>query len=209
MQKTLLAITMILCGFCFALPVSAAVTFSFSSPSGPTFSPPAEPIRVSPGTVGVSLDVWVENSLNESITGLALDVLSSDPAVLEGPGFTTESPAGRWLSSGNGIDGDLMTGANAVAVPQFGSDGITAGSFVKHGTITFDVTGSLGDTTTLSLAEGDNLIVTQTGSVTGIDFQSIDLTVVPEPSAFCGLCLCVTAAIFRRRARPRSASAVA
>jgi hypothetical protein len=151
-----------------------------------------------PGNASLTLNVgdsatlylWADLTVAEACNGLGLDVLSSDPAVVEGTSSVIENPAVfgaavpnflRWNPPiAHGTPGDLVTGINAVAVgfdPVSGIQGnqlsgafsgtdptYNAGSGFLVGTFTLDATAA--GVTEIKLAANDSLI---TGTMIGTD----------------------------------------
>jgi len=182
----------------------AAVTVAFST-SSDTLVQPTEPLRVNPGAIGQELFVWIENNSGGTIDGLSLDIRTDDPTFLEATSFATENPSGRWFGDPNeGIlntEDAIVDNTNAIVFGSFGGIGILDGQQVLHGTLTYDVTGNIGETADLSLAEGSFEITVDGGSAMDVTYGTAQITAIPEPGSFAFLGLVGIAAVTRRRRR--------
>lgn len=146
-----------------------------------------------------SLYVWVNNNSGGTVDAMGLDILSSDPAILEATAHLISNPSSRWFATGPGTLGDLVTGSNAFVLIT--ETGIADGELVLHSEIQFDAT-ALG-VTTVNIQESP-FGVTVDGLDVNPDFSLGSGTVtvgnaIPEPAtglvvlAACGL------AVVRRR----------
>lgn len=130
-----------------------------------------------------SMFVWMTNNEASGVTGVSLDMVSSNVDVLEALGFTFND-AVVWNGTNivGGI-GDLVSDARAVSIL---GTAVPASETVMLGEINFEATAVGG--TTLTLNESTNPITVTTGlPVGGVNFGSGSINVVnaiPEPSAF-------------------------
>ena len=128
-----------------------------------------------------SMYLWVTNSEDSKITGMTVDMLSSDAEVLEATSFTFSDP-GSWdgTNLAGGL-GDLVFDARAIAVL---ASGIAPGETALFGEIQFQAT-SIG-TTDLTIAETDPITVASGVPAGGVNFGTATVIVnaaIPEPSA--------------------------
>lgn len=185
----------------FLLVVVALFAVSTAQASSVTLSDSA-----TDSTVGVnqslalsdsgSVYVWVTPDTGQTINGLGLDVIASDPGVLEATAITIFNPTysiiddPRWNSTNSGTLGDLFTGTNAVAVS--GANGIdegassldggtvdAAGAFL-HAVVDFTATGV--GTTSLTPQANDNFITAEGEGQISPSFTGGTVTVIPEPT---------------------------
>lgn len=140
-----------------------------------------------------SMFVWASTSAGQTITGLSLNIESSDTSTLQATNHTTQNPGNtRWqIPTGEGTLGDLVTGTNSFVL--FGQSGLSTANettFALHSEIQFDAT-ALG-TTNLSITRGQFDIVEGAGFVTIPDTEITfgtgavtvaSATVIPEPGS--------------------------
>lgn len=131
-----------------------------------------------------SMFVFISTEAGQTFNGMGLDILSSDPAVLQATAYNVANPSGRWLGIFPAMLGDLVTEANAFnIVGGLSTTGLT--DFTLHSEIVFDAT-ALGSTQ-LTFAENANLITAGLDSVANtISFGvgSVNVTAIPEPSSY-------------------------
>lgn len=161
-----------------------------------------------------SMFVWVSTEPGQTLAGISIDILSSDPAILQATSHEVFGEGDRWFTTQEGDLGDLVDDGLGLALLGFpgGGTGISTGdlgTFTLFSEVQFQATGvgttgltfdfgsqgiSDGDT---SFGPGD--ITFGTGSVSS-------LTAVPEPGSFAVLGLAgLGIGIYRRR---RSVKAV-
>lgn len=154
------------------------------------------------GSTG-SIYVWASTDSGEAIRGFSFDAISDNPSILEGTDHIIEEPTGRWLSTGPGTLGDLVTGSNAIASSFLGQTGINTGgeeNFVLHSEIQLLAT-ELGTTNvmlqegTAGISDGSNSIATQFFGGT------VNVTAVPEPGTCAVLGLGAVTVWLRRKRR--------
>jgi hypothetical protein len=200
----LLAITTILG---LAGQASAAVTINFSTSN--TDAGAGAELNLGLGETG-SMFVWVSSDPGQTLTGIALNIVSDNLNVLQATSYEIENPSGdRWADVNNGTLGDLVSGSQAFALPPFAGDGLaTGGDFVLHSTVQFVAT-ELGSTN-LSFTLGSNGVGDLNGNVTP-EFNTgfVNVTAVPEPGSFALLGLIGVAYGYKRRRGMRSAAALA
>jgi hypothetical protein len=178
----------------------AEVTVQFST-SGTDASAGSE-LNMLQGETG-SMFIWMATGTeaSETLAGVALDVDSSDPEILEAVAHVIANPDDRWAQVTEGDLGDLTRGSQVFALPGFGSDGLfTDGEFLLYSEVQFKATGV--GTTELSFLEGGNGFGDLDGVVEPVFANTATVvSEVPEPSTLllCTLGIGLGAMVLRRR----------
>ncbi|GEM_PF-1597860 len=186
----------------FVGTVNADIKFSTSS----TNSEAGSNLDLILGQTG-SIFVWASTETGQTLTGISLDILSSDLSVLEASGNLIANPDSRWLQTEAGTLGDLVDDGYGFALPGIGGTGLSTSGvndFALFSEIQFTATGlgmtdlnidfglqGIGDSGGNSLGGGD--LVFGTGSV--------NVSAVPEPSSLTVLALGMTALTLVRKRR--------
>jgi hypothetical protein len=165
-------------------------------------------VTVAPGQTG-SIYVWVSTDVNQTMTGISFNVLSSVPTVASGIAHTVQNPGPRWSTVQAGsvnTSGNLLNNHRAFYLPNLTQgSGISTGglsNFVLHSELSF---------TALELGTTE---LTLTPTTAGISFLGVggnqwnnvvkgtgSISAIPEPTAAFVLVLGSAGLLVARRRR--------